>query len=172
MRANKHLPKPVHSPARRNQRGVALVTALLLLLLLTGLSIIMVLSTSSDLLTNGYYRGFRGAFYASDSGLNVVRQDLANQILLQQNKAFSTAQQALLNPANAANAVQTYIQNTYGKNFQAVSGTGQGKASGSWPESFKVANVSFGVDPTTNQPNWTCTLIGGSPTGTCANPLW
>ena len=54
---------------------------LLLLLLLTGLSVVMVLSTNSDLMTNGYYRGFRGSFYASDSGLNVVRQATVNQML-------------------------------------------------------------------------------------------
>src|SRR5262250_3075071 len=64
----------------QNERGVALLTALVLLLMLTGLSLAMVISVRSDLLINGYYRDFRGSFYAADSGLNVARQDMVNQI--------------------------------------------------------------------------------------------
>ena len=52
----------------------------MLLLLLTAASLTMVLSTNSDMLINGYYRDFRGAFYAADSGLNIARQTLASQI--------------------------------------------------------------------------------------------
>ena len=148
------------------QRGVALVTALLLLLLLTGLSVIMVVSSNSDLLTNGYYRGFRGAFYAADSGLSVVRQELANQILLAKNAKFSTTQQAIA-PGAEVN-VQNYIRNTYGKKLVTLTGTGN--TTGSWPESFIVTAAFFGSDPVTGQPNWSCTPIGG--TGTCAAPVW
>jgi Tfp pilus assembly protein PilX len=151
----------------KRQSGVALIVALLLLLLLSGLSVVMVLSTNSDLLTNGYYRGFRGAFYAADSGLNVVRQDMVNQILLAKNANFSITQQAI--PPSAAASVQNYISNNYAQAFRGVSGAqGQGQASGSWPESFEVTAVYFGVDPTTGQPNWSCQPIGGA--GTCASP--
>src|SRR3979409_1892958 len=62
-----------------NERGVALITTLLLLMLLTGLTLTMAWSARSDMLINGYYRNFRGAFYAADSGLNVVRQAAINQ---------------------------------------------------------------------------------------------
>jgi hypothetical protein len=75
--------KPSRYPKseRRHDRGVALITSLLLLMLLTGLSLTMVLAVNSDLLMNGYYRNFRGSFYAADSGLNVVRQDIQNKFM-------------------------------------------------------------------------------------------
>ena len=55
---------------------MALITTLLLLMLLTGLTLTMAWSARSDMLINGYYRNFRGAFYAADSGLNVVARRL------------------------------------------------------------------------------------------------
>jgi len=66
---------------RQNSRGVALITALLLLSLFTVMTLAMVIATSSDTLIDGYYRNARGSFYASDSGLNAARQNLQNQIL-------------------------------------------------------------------------------------------
>ncbi len=60
--------------ARQNERGVALITTLLLLMLLTGLTLAMAWSSRSDMLINGYYRNFRGSFYAADSGINIMRQ--------------------------------------------------------------------------------------------------
>src|SRR5215813_11624227 len=67
---------PLKSKQRsvRNERGVALITTLLLLMLLTGLTLAMAWSARSDMLINGYYRNFRGSFYAADSGINIVRQ--------------------------------------------------------------------------------------------------
>ena len=65
---------------RENERGVALLTTLLLLMLVTGLSLAMVMAVRSDLLVNGYYRNFRGAFYAADSGLNTAGQRLAARV--------------------------------------------------------------------------------------------
>ena len=63
----------------RNSRGVALVTALLLLSLFTVMTLSMVIATTSDTLIDGYYRNARGSFYAADSGLNAARQYLINQ---------------------------------------------------------------------------------------------
>src|SRR6202051_2734842 len=65
---------------RRENRGVALVTALLILMLFTVMTLSMVIATSSDTLIDGYYRNARGSFYAADSGLNVVRQALLNDL--------------------------------------------------------------------------------------------
>ncbi len=65
----------------KEERGIALVTALLLLAVLTGMSIAMYLSANSDMLTNKYYSNYRGSFYAADSGLTIVRQDMANKLL-------------------------------------------------------------------------------------------
>src|SRR5579862_356821 len=60
-------------------RGVALVTALLMLMLFTVMTLSMVIATTSDTLIDGYYRNARASFYASDSGLNIARQYLINQ---------------------------------------------------------------------------------------------
>ena len=70
---------------RRKPRGIALITTLLLLMLLMALALTMVLSVSSDVLINGYYRDYRASFYAADSGLNIIRQDMVNQFLGLQN---------------------------------------------------------------------------------------
>lgn len=155
--------------ARKQQRGVALIIALLLLLLLSSLGLVMVLSSNSDLLTNGYYRGFRGAFYAADSGLSIVRQDMANQLVQQKVGGFSLTTQAL--PSTAGSTVQSYLSSTYGTSFQNVSGqSGEGSASNSWPGSYQLTSAYIGVDPSGNQ-TWSCVTLGGSANSTCASPV-
>jgi len=67
-------------PARR-KRGVALLVTLLLLALLSAASLAMVLSVSSDTMINGYYRNYRGSFYAADSGINVVVEAMKNSVV-------------------------------------------------------------------------------------------
>src|SRR5438270_12830083 len=75
MRSKIDLPaKSTGMRGRRQERGVALITTLLLLMLLTGLTLAMAWSSRSDMLINGYYRNFRGSFYAADSGVNILRQ--------------------------------------------------------------------------------------------------
>src|ERR1700739_3620396 len=80
---------------KQAQRGAALIIALLLLLLLTGMTVAMVLSTSSDMLINGYYRNCRGSFYAADSGLTIARQDLVNNLLGSVPSTFSSSTQPI-----------------------------------------------------------------------------
>ena len=65
---------------RSGARGVALITTLLLLALLGAASVAMVLLVSSDTMINGYYRNYRGSFYAADSGVNVIVETLKNAI--------------------------------------------------------------------------------------------
>ena len=75
--------RPAPAPAAKgklNDRGVALVITLLLLLLMSALGLAAVLSSSSDLLINGYYSNYRGSFYAADSGLAIARQGMQNYI--------------------------------------------------------------------------------------------
>jgi hypothetical protein len=67
-------------PAGR-ERGVALVTTLILLALLGAASMAIALLVSSDTMINGFYRNYRGSFYAADSGVNVVVQAIQSQIL-------------------------------------------------------------------------------------------
>src|SRR5947209_9931482 len=96
---------------RENERGVALLTTLLLLMLVTGLSLAMVMAVRSDLLVNGFYRNFRGAFYAADSGLNIVRHDLAAMILGQKLATFSIGTQPI--PAGSEATVLSNINAKY-----------------------------------------------------------
>src|ERR1022692_4304096 len=62
-------------------RGSALVITLLLLSMMSLIGLTMVMTSRSDMMINGYYRNYRGAFYAADSGMNVARQQLLNQVL-------------------------------------------------------------------------------------------
>jgi len=140
---------------RSTERGVALITTLLLLMLLTGLSLAMVLSVRSDMLINGYYRNFRGSFYAADSGLNAARTAMVNGVVAAIPPSFGITVQPI--PAGTDAAIQTSINNTYGQSYTKY--TGQGQASGSWPGSYKVTGT-FGLA--------SCTVLGGG--GTCAAP--
>jgi len=148
--------KSLHLP-RKKDRGVALVTALLLLLLFTGMTVAMVLSSNSDMLINGYYRGYRGSFYAADSGLNIARQQMVNQLLAAGSGALSATAQPI--PAGTESTVVSNINAAFGNSYQSLN---SGKAAGSWPESFKLDSSGT----TLSAP--TCTVIGGG--GTCAAP--
>src|SRR5579872_6875947 len=67
-------------PRRAKSRGIALVTTLLLLSLMVAMTLAMVIAVSSDTLITRYYRNFRASFYAADSGLNVARQYMLDQL--------------------------------------------------------------------------------------------
>jgi Tfp pilus assembly protein PilX len=142
---------------KRSQQGAALIIALLLLLLLTGMTVAMVLSTSSDMLINGYYRNFRGSFYAADSGLTIARQDMVNSLLASVPSSFSSTTQPI--PATALANTVSYINTTYGANYQSLN---QGQAATSWPAKFKIDSTRTSLSLAS------CTVLGGG--GTCAAP--
>ena len=143
---------------RRNQsRGVALITSLLLLLLLSGMTVAMVISSNSDMLINGYYRGFRGSFYSADSGLTIARQQMINQLMAAGGNKFSATVQPI--PPGTETGVVVNVNSTYGTSFQSLN-SGQGAYS--WPETFKLDTTGT----TLTAP--TCTVVGGG--GTCAAP--
>ena len=121
---------------RKDERGIALITTLLLLLLLTGLSLAMVLSVRSDMLINGYYRNFRGSFYAADSGLNAARTYIQNQVVAAIPVSFGITQQPIPNGTDAT--VQSNMNSQFGSPH---SYTGQGQAASSWPGSYKVSGT-------------------------------
>lgn len=131
-------------PARRDA-GVALILTLLLLVLMAALGFVMVLTVSSDMLINGYYSNYRGAFYAADSGLNIARAQLVNQ----------TQAAVSLTPCtgwtnNAAPCDQPPVATTTGAtvmgyitaHYGSFTSLNTGQASHSWPESFKIADGS------------------------------
>ena len=88
-------------------RGFALVFILLLLSMMSLMALAMILSSSSDMLINGYYRNARGSFYAADSGLNIARQNLMNQIQAQVPEAWAVPTSATL--ASWAGTVQSAV---------------------------------------------------------------
>ncbi len=141
---------------RRSERGVALITTLLLLMLLTGLTLAMAWSTRSDVLINGYYRDFRGSFYAADSGLTIARQDMQNQILAAVKPGWSATSPPLSITGADAPLVQTYLTTTYGS-FKPLTGTGQGQAASSWPAQYEIQNANFTFVSCTIQDGSLCT---------------
>jgi hypothetical protein len=149
--------------SKKNERGVALITTLLLLLLLTGLTLTMAWSARSDMLINGYYRNFRGSFYAADSGLNIVRQAAINQFTPGVGiPATFAANQAPI-PAGTEGTIATTINGEYGS-FTPV--TGNGVSSTSWPGKFKLpTSSSFTLTQAS------CIVIG-TPAPAAGKPAW
>jgi hypothetical protein len=61
---------------RNTERGAALVTALMALMLLSALGLALVLSTSTETKITGNFRGGQEALYAADAGIERVMDDL------------------------------------------------------------------------------------------------
>ena len=140
------------APHRASERGVALVVTLLLLAMLTALSVAMVVAVSSQTLIGGYYRNFRGAFYAADSGLNVARQKAINELVAGVPTAWTFPP--------AANSCASNSSVTISSDYASPSTLNSGNAAQSWNETFKIttANPIGAVTQTTNVPaqNYTC----------------
>jgi Tfp pilus assembly protein PilX len=153
---------------RKDQRGIALITALLLLMLLTALSVAMVLSVSSDTLVNGYYRNFRGSFYASDSGVNIAREAMVNDINAAVVGGWGPAVAPI--PAGTTTTVQTAVLAAYGNGKITILNGGQ--SANSWPEKFTLTTATltpYNPSGVAQNPAG-CSLLNG--TGTCAAPVW
>jgi|GEM_PF-350365 len=146
---------PAQGCGRTNDQGVALVITLLLLFLLSVIGLAAVLTSSSDLLINGYYRNYRGSFYAADSGLNIARQEIYNYF--DNNGPTSWTSYPPVVATTWGNNAATYITNTYGTNSYSLNSHGQ--AGSSWAGSFKITSVTVAPSPTSPQPQ-------GSPLGT------
>ena len=112
-------PNKARKGQRQGSRGVALVTALLLLSLFTVMTLAMVIATSSDLLIDGYYRNLRGSFYAADSGLNAARQFMANQL---GNDVTPNYVQSATTPP-IANGEEGIVMNALGSTSTGFAGT-------------------------------------------------
>ncbi|MGH9355780.1 MAG: hypothetical protein ACRD10_06585, partial [Terriglobia bacterium] len=141
MKMKKQLVKSVNRPpvlraAPQQDSGVALITALLILSIMSLLGLAMTLSVNSDMMINGYYRNFRGSFYAADSGLNTARQALLSQIEGQIPSTFSTPPMPSTTSSTAVNTVLT----SYGSSYTSLNA---GQAAGSWGESFEVSAASL-----------------------------
>jgi hypothetical protein len=123
-----------------------LVVTLLLLFLMSVLGLVAVLSTSSDLMINGYYANYRGAFYAADSGVNTARQDLLNYVLGQVQPPTDSAAPI---PSNVAQYALADVISKYGGSYYSINSNA---AANSWATSFEVvANSSCGSSTNPNQ---------------------
>lgn len=146
----------------RSARGIALITSLLLLILMSALGLGMVLSVNSDMLINGYYGNYRSAYYSADAGLNVARQALINQIQSQVSltpcAAWGTTVTGcttlpIANATTAASTALTNVLSTWGGSFHSWGSTtstttNSGQAANSWPGGFMLSpNSTF--TPTT-----------------------
>jgi Tfp pilus assembly protein PilX len=160
-----------------NDHGVALVITLLLLFLLSIIGLAAVLTTSSDLLINGYYSNSRGSFYAAESGVNIARQTLQNALNVGNPPcAACTCNPGAIGPLAAnfgANLMTQLLQpfpTGYGSNTPltgahaqgVISATSPGAGLNSWSEGFKLINTT--ANPTNIQ------LAPGSPTVQCNGP--
>ncbi len=144
---------PPPSQGRLNNQGVALIMTLLLLFLLSVIGLAAVMSSSSDLMINGYYKNYRGSFYAADSGLNVARQEIYNYFQNNSPASWPATQ-------SAATAAGTTLATTAASTLNGASYSlnNYGQAGSSVPASFKISNVSIvpgSVTPNANSSVWT-----------------
>ncbi|HYM07205.1 MAG TPA: hypothetical protein VEU11_11655 [Terriglobales bacterium] len=93
---------------RSGTRGVALIITLILLLLLSAASVAIVLLVSSDTMINGFYRNYRGSFYAADSGANVVVESMKAALLAAGNGAAGPPFASTAAPASVTSAATAY----------------------------------------------------------------
>jgi Tfp pilus assembly protein PilX len=155
MRIQRHRLQIAPRGHKKDQRGIALITTLLLLMLLTGVSLAMVFSVRSDMLINGNYRNFRGSFYAADSGLNAGRTYMQDQVVAAIPATFGITTQPI--PSGTDATIQANLNSTMGGSYKTY--TGQGPSAASWPGKYKVTGT-FSLA--------SCTVLGGA--GTCTAP--
>jgi hypothetical protein len=145
--------RPDAAPVR--DRGTALVITLILLALLSAASVAMVMLVSSDTMINGFYRNYRGSFYAADSGINVVVQAMKNSI---QANANNNANPPLPQIGVPAGVTASYAP--YQAKYFSIGDAG------SWQSRFQmIANpdglpaiaANSGCAPTGNPSQWKCT---------------
>jgi Tfp pilus assembly protein PilX len=140
--------------ARQDERGVALITTLLLLMLLTGLTLAMAWSSRSDMLINGYYRNFRGSFYAADSGVNIMRQALT-PLFQVGGAAYPAGFTVGTNPLPSP-ATETLVMNTINATYGTGTINSNGTAANSWPGKY-TANLQFALQSCSTDLSTTCT---------------
>ncbi len=155
-------------PRSARERGVALLITLGLLALLGAASLAVIFLTSSDMMINGYYRSYRGSFYAADSGVNVVVEAMKTAVA---SSATPSAQNAaplpIVGSVPAAGSLPTsgtagalgaiaaayapFVGNYYSIGY-----------SGSWNSQFELVGAptlvggkaTYTVSGNTNDPNW------------------
>jgi len=134
--------------ARRRERegGIALIITLMLLTMLMALSVVMAIAVGSQTFIAGYYKNYRSAFYAADSGVNVMRQAIINDIESAIPSTITTGT-APLSTTEAATVLSS-IQSTYA-GWTTVNSTG------SWPEQFELSSGTASLSQSSCSVTWT-----------------
>jgi hypothetical protein len=142
--------------------GMALISTLLIMSLMIAMTLAMTISMSSDMLITRYYRNFRSSFYAADSGTNIVRQYMANQIVSAIPATFSSTTQPI--PAGTETTVGSAILTNYGSSATAANlNITSGAAAGSWPGRFNIASSPApSLTLTSCTPHFTAPTGGGT----------
>src|SRR5580692_2170776 len=137
-----------------SNRGVALVTALLLLSLFMIMTLSMVIATTSDTLIDGYYRNSRASFYGADSGVNILRQALINDVATNAVPTGYSPGTGAPSLALPTSGFPSDITSAFGSS-QSVLGSSSSASSASWPGTFVLdtAKSSLGMtSASTNSP--------------------
>jgi len=114
-------------------RGVALITTLILLGLLGAASLAITLLVSSDTMINGYYRNYRGSFYAAESGANIVVETAKNAILAAANPLSNP-------PLPAGGSTPSSVTSSYSQYTTSYYSVGD---SGSWNGKFELVSMTL-----------------------------
>jgi hypothetical protein len=151
---------------RWETRGVALLITLILLALLSAASLAIVLLVSGDTMINGFYRNYRGSFYAADSGINSVVESMKNSIqnaanpiaappqppLPDGNVALpTTAKTWVAIPNGTVPAALTAAVNQFQGGYYTIGDTG------SWNGEFKLLTANPGGQAILQQPEFELT---------------
>jgi Tfp pilus assembly protein PilX len=150
-----------HARKRDSTRGVALIVTLLLLMLLVAMTLAMTIAVTSDTLITRYYRNFRASFYAADSGVNIARQYMLNQLSTNA-LAVGTNFAATGAPPLSSTDGSTALSNTLTAYSSATSIPG-GSGASSWPSKFHIVSSQAGTLGTTVG-TATCTPVFTAPT--------
>lgn len=150
----------------RDSRGVALISALLILSLFTVMTLSMVIATTSDTLIDGYYRNSRGSFYAADSGINAARQYLINQFNASVPNPYTAFSTTVPIAAGTETTILSGLTNS-STGFGAYQSM-VGSQDSSWPGKFIVdaANTTLGVSVPACTVHYTSNT---APVPTCTN---
>jgi Tfp pilus assembly protein PilX len=140
-------------PRVQNSRGVALITTLLLLSLMVAMTLGMVIAVTSDTLITRYYRTYRSSFYAGDSGVNIARQYMLNQLVANATVAVGTTFSSTSAPPLSATDASTTLTNTLNQYKSTASASNRqinsGQGANSWPGSFYIVSAQANTPGTT-----------------------
>jgi hypothetical protein len=142
-------------------------------MLFMAMTVSMVIAATSDTLITRYYRTFRFSFYAGDSGTNIARQYMANELVANANLAIGTTFSSSGTPPLSATDASTTLTDTlnqYSSSQAATNGkVNGGQGANSWPGKFYLVQT-LASTPGTTLSAPTCTPKFTPPTSGTVSP--